>query len=119
MDDLRMYILVNKNIEMSSAKLGTQVGHVVTNYLLNHANLESTKFKEWYSEGLKQTKIILEASQGMLTNIENDYASVRDNGKTELESNTLTCVCLGIMTRNEFERLGNKYKRLQVKKDRW
>lgn len=115
--DYRMYILVNKNIEMSSAKLGTQTAHVTTNYLMKYADTESERFQDWYADGLKQTKIILNASQGMLTNLEDDYASVRDNGKTELESGTLTCVCLGILTKKEFEVMGNKYKRLQLRKD--
>lgn len=49
-----------------------------------------------------QKKIILKCPQWKLEELENEnsYIVIRDKGLTQLEPNTLTCVCVGIFDRD-------------------
>lgn len=110
--DLRMYILVNKDIEISKGKLAGQVGHAVASYFYNRYNKELiTNYME-----NQQKKIILACSQTKLEELESQgYISIRDNGLTELELNTLTCVNLGILDADK-EEIPKWVKRLRLYK---
>lgn len=95
--DLAMYILVNKDISMSPGKLAGQVGHAVESYI---NELNSNKIIKEHMDN-SQKKIILKCSQNKLEQLEKEgYVTIRDNGLTELEPNTLTCVNFGIIDRN-------------------
>jgi len=138
MRDLRMYILVNKDIEISKGKLCGQIGHAVNvlsyaimnSYLYNivesrnnwnSLDIANKQLLDEYMNG-EIKKIILYAPQSKLEELESiGYISIRDKGYTELEPNTLTCVNLGIL---DFNVVGDKsneeYKwlrKLQLVKD--
>jgi PTH2 family peptidyl-tRNA hydrolase len=114
---MKMYILVNKDIEMTIGKTAGQVGHAITNYLLN-SFASGDKYEEiilWHNKGKSQTKIILKAKQSILEELEKEgYNVVRDNGLTELAPNTLTAVCLGIGEKEAFIEKHKWFKRLQL-----
>ena len=130
MKDLAMYILVNSDIEISAGKLGGQVGHVVQSYMDTiieakddydchhgfYATEEAEKLIDLYNE-YKETnrkKIILKCKQSKLETLLEKYPFVRDCGLTELEPNTLTCVCLGIIDRNNIPEDLKFIKRLRL-----
>ena len=111
---MKMYILVNKDITMSPAKLSAQVSHAVTNFLIENVPFQPYLL-DWWGKGRKQTKIVLECKQSILEELEAEGLSVvRDNGLTELEPNTPTCVCLGIGEKEEFIGKYKWFKRLQL-----
>lgn len=92
-----MYILVNKDIKISSGKLAGQVGHAVDVWLWNNFKNESMLdlIEEYHQGEIK--KIILSASHEQLIDLEsNGFIAIRDKGYTELEENTLTCINVGI-----------------------
>lgn len=98
MEDLRMYILVNANMSIGAGKLAAQVGHAVQLYVhYFHA-------EEIYSRYMRGRikKIILFAPLEVLEKIEKEETGIviRDAGFTELEPNTLTCVNIGILDKN-------------------
>lgn len=97
MKDLKMYILVNEDIEISAGKLAGQVGHAVDVWFWTRGQKEPLKpiIEEYHQGEIK--KIILGASFSLLQNLEErGFVAIRDKGYTELKSNTLTCVNLGI-----------------------
>lgn len=101
--DLRMYILVNEDIKIGKGKLAGQVGHAVMSYLYYGAikPLQEGKQIEPLDEYMKvQKKIILKCPEWQLEQLELEggYVVIRDNGLTQLEPNTLTCVNYGIRT---------------------
>lgn len=103
MEEYRMYILVNEDIKISKGKLAGQVGHAVMSYIYYGAikPLQEGKEIESLEEYMKvQKKIILKCPQWRLEELEREggYTVIRDNGLTQLEPNTLTCVNYGIMT---------------------
>ncbi len=127
-DELIMYFIVNKELNMSPGKIATQVAHTLTHYLNYIKNIHSVEvankgfYKEedqeskdlrnyyhWYNGS--QKKIILKAKQPTLEKLEEDYWNTRDLGLTEVEENSLTCVCLGIKTREDAKPI---VKRLQL-----
>ncbi len=108
---MKMYILVNEDIKISKGKVAGQVGHAVCTYLYKvflrgfdnkivNLTTEHYKFIDEYMK--EQKKIILKCPQWKLEELEreNKYIVIRDLGLTELEPNTLTCVCLGIFDNN-------------------
>ncbi len=98
-EDLRMYILVNKDIEISKGKLAGQVGHAVATYFYSMLAFMPQLIKNYMSTA--QKKIILYSSQTMLQELEDrGYIAIRDKGWTELQTNTLTCINLGIVDYN-------------------
>lgn len=102
--DIKMYILVNKDIKISKGKLAVQVGHAVATYFYTlWTKLDSVP--QWavnYMNGY-QKKIILYCPQYKLEELEElGYITIRDAGFTELEPDTLTCVCLGLRDDDNF-----------------
>lgn len=113
--DLRMYILVNKDIKISKGKLAGQVGHasniLTYNYCNGNQELKDIIFN--YMQG-RIKKIILYADQKFLESLEEKYVTVRDSGLTELEPNTLTCINLGIIDYNNIPNELNFIKKLKL-----
>lgn len=98
--DLKMYILVNEDIDMTPGKLAGQVGHAVASYIHNAGELERFMVIDEYMKGI-QKKIILKCPQNQLEMLEQEgNVSIRDKGLTHLEPNTLTCVNLGVLDIN-------------------
>lgn len=101
MNDLRMYILVNKDIKINKGKLAGQVGHAVATMFYNqHKN--TGKLLPVMDEYMKkQKKIILYCPQSKLEELEKEgYVTIRDKGYTDLEPNTLTCVNFGLIDKS-------------------
>ena len=109
--ELIQYIIVNKDLNMSTGKIASQVGHVCTVCAVHSTVNHIVEFDDWYNG--EQKKIILQAHQNVLEKLENNYYSIRDKGYTEIEPNSLTAVSLGIMTREQAEPI---VKRLQLLK---
>lgn len=121
--DKRMYILVNEDIKIGKAKLSGQVGHAVATYIYrnfirdysnNLVQLTNDKL-EFLDDYMKmQKKIILSCPQDKLIELEkeNKYIVIRDKGLTQLEPNTLTCICMGILDKasNDFPSWINELK---------
>ena len=109
---MKLYIVTNKDIEMSPAKLGVQIGHACTTFTLDNYNTES--FCEWFNKD-NQVKIILKASEKHLLKLEEEgYITIRDAGKTELEPDTLTCVVLGLGDKEKFLQEIKEFKRWRL-----
>lgn len=111
MSNKAMYILVNEDIKIGKGKLAGQVGHVVCTYMYR------TYIKDYSGQLIDipennqtflddymgtQKKIILKCPQSKLEDLEKDgrFIVIRDKGLTQLEPNTLTCVCVGIYDRD-------------------
>lgn len=111
--ELIQYIIVNKDLNMSTGKIAAQVGHVCTECAVKLK--DTSKFNIWYNN--EQKKIILEAHQSVLEKLEqnNKFFSIRDNGHTEISANSLTAISLGILSRKEALPI---IKRLQTLKDK-
>ena len=127
--DYKMYILVNEDIKIGKGKLAGQVGHAVASYFnkfvegltdevdkmwvrflqsmpflprmdVNYSVVELERLREYMNTA--QKKIILKCPQATLESLdESKYIFIRDNGLTQLEPNTLTCVNIGILTEDE------------------
>ena len=102
--DLKMYILVNKDVKIGKGKLAGQVGHAVNVYIYNimknGSEIEKHLLDKYMSGEIK--KIIVYDTQENLEEFEKDgYISIRDKGYTELDPNTLTCVNYGIVYEND------------------
>lgn len=119
-----MYILVNTDIEISKGKLAGQVGHASITYLYNKltnsgmSEEQLTDFKSKMKDYmLAQKKIILKAKESQLLQLEKEneehnlgYAVIRDAGATELEPNTITCICVGISGIDDIPKKTNRMR---------
>jgi PTH2 family peptidyl-tRNA hydrolase len=98
-----MYILVNEELEMSKGKVAAQVGHAVNVLVYNmlKGREEEVALLEEYMDG-EIKKIILSAPERLLLQLEElGYCSIIDKGYTEIKPNSLTCVNLGIIDKNQ------------------
>lgn len=98
MNDYRMYILVNEDVKIGKGKLAGQVGHAVAVYFYRNFK-EDGPLTDVINEYMNtaQKKIILKCPQSKLEELEAEgHITIRDNGWTQLEPNTLTCVNVGI-----------------------
>ena len=113
-EDLLMYIVVNKEVEMSKGKMGAQTAHAATIMLMSDGNASDPTVLRWYHQ-CEQKKIVLRAKESqLLTLIEQGAYEVRDNGHTEVPPNTLTCVGFKPATKDDMKHL---IGRLQIFKD--
>lgn len=120
--DLVYYVLVNEDLSMSRGKTASQVAHALTVFMYNnithkadgHALVPCFKhdIEEWIN--IAQKKIILKCPQIVLETLEKrstryikndigiDVLPIRDKGLTEIAPNSLTCVGIGLIDRNNF-----------------
>jgi len=106
-----MYILVNEDVKISKGKLAVQVGHAVATYFYN-VFLKLDSIPRWLKDYMSnyQKKIILYCPQYKLEELENlGYITIRDAGFTELEPDTLTCVCIGLRESDDFSTGGLQF----------
>ena len=111
MSNKAMYILVNEDIKIGKGKLAGQAAHASLTWLYRNfikdydgnsigitENMQT--FLDDYME--VQKKIILKCPQWKLEELEREgkYIVIRDKGLTQLEPNTLTCICTGVSDRD-------------------
>lgn len=103
--DLALYILVNKDIEISKGKLPSQIGHAILRYITSQKGREDKNLEEYLNMDDNKRRIIaLSCPSSRLELLEQEgYPAQRDLGLTELETNTLTTVCYGILDRNVYK----------------
>lgn len=107
-DELVQYFIVNKELDMSPGKIAAQVAHVATNITYNEHGTET--WDKWYEND--QPKIILRGKEkDLLKLIEEGAYNIRDNGRTEIPENSLTCVGFPPALKSEMKK---KLKRFQL-----
>lgn len=110
-----MYIVVNKDLNMSPGKIGAHTAHAVDAYY--QSLIEEGLANEYSYGGCDWTKqfetpinfkkngdtiCVLQASQKeMLKFEEQGYIAIRDFGRTEVEPNSLTAINLGIYDKDQ------------------
>ena len=124
-----MYIVVNKDLNMSPGKLAAQVGHGVERVcgyykyiwdICNSLENEDTSknyyefinnFVEWRNEG-QSTKIVLGADTKTFNKLKSKLSSfvITDAGRTEIAPNTETVICFSPMEKDSDKDI----KRLQL-----
>lgn len=131
-DELVEYFIINTELKklngdpVSQQKIGVQMAHVATLVAdrmmwagigSHFTSEEYLRYQKWLHGGEReQKKIVLAGKTKDLEKLAaQGFINIRDKGYTELPPNTLTCVCLGIMTRREAEPF---IKRLQLYKEK-
>lgn len=122
-DKIVEYILVNKDLEMTTGKIAGQVAHAQTlideryNGLVGffsmavEEDIELENYYDWFNHN-NQVKIILRAKESQLLEaIEMGGIPVYDNGKTEIPKGSLTVVGFRPQPKSN---LGKFTKRLQL-----
>jgi PTH2 family peptidyl-tRNA hydrolase len=97
-DELVQYFIVNSELNMSSGKIATQVAHVASDITYDIVSMIYTvgsditeKWVTWNNHD--QPKIILRAKEKEMEKlIEQGWYFIRDIGRTEIPSNSLTCI---------------------------
>lgn len=107
-DELVQYFVVNKDLVMSPGKIAAQVAHVAT--IITYTLRDTETWNEWYEND--QPKIILRGKEkDLLKLIEEGAYYIRDNGRTEIPENSLTCIGFPPALKSEMKQ---KLKRFQV-----
>lgn len=122
MEELIMYVIVNNDLNMSGGKIAGQVGHAITNYIkeINDYKIynidEYDRYLRWSSDIRTKKIIVLKANQNELEKIEkmNIYYPTRDLGYTEVPCGSLTAICLGVNTKENFIKNIPKVKRFRL-----
>lgn len=102
--DLVLYILVNKDIEITKGKLPSQIGHAILRYITSEKGKKDKHLEEYLNLDDNQRIIVaLRCPSSRLEALEKEgYPVQRDLGLTELPPNTLTTVCYGVLDRNSY-----------------
>lgn len=120
-NELVMYIVVNRELEMSAGKIAAQVGHVIVKYMRKVCSAVSKEFcsdnqnlcDQWIKQG--QIKVVLGASQPTMEKLclLPGVYSIIDEGRTEVPPNSLTALCFQPMVRSDAPK---EIRRLQLYK---
>lgn len=123
-----MYIVVNKDLNMSPGKVSAQVAHATYDYMWNNLielykddKLEfDEKFSKYevFSTNFKvngDTICVLKASEKELKKFqEQGYVTVIDRGYTEIPKDSITAVNLGIYDRERPNDIPKFIRRLRL-----
>ena len=98
-DEVVMYIIVNSDLKMGKGKIAAQVGHIVMHIMEALVKVDiSTNIYERYClwRGNSYPKIILKGTLNQLYDIKDNYYGTifvqRDEGRTQIEDGSLTCI---------------------------
>lgn len=115
-----MYIFVNSDLKMSNGKICSQVGHVVQHITeeIIRAGYEMNPVPSFYKDYVKWkknygcAKIILKATTTQLKELleYKDSRAIIDEGKTQVEANSLTVV--GFFPSKDMAEIVRDYKLL-------
>lgn len=109
--ELKMVIVVRKDIKLSPGKLAAQVAHAAVNCALVSKKRKPINFERWYGEGQKKVVVkvqdlaelykVKQAAEdlGLVTSL------ITDAGMTELPPNTTTCLGIGPAPNAELDRV--------------
>lgn len=108
-DEIVQYIIVNKDLKMGKGKIAAQVAHGAIKGYLNGFNTVN-KFGETAIDNINKwvmgshTKIIVKASAKELLHFKNYIwaVAIYDEGRTQIEKDSLTVVASIPMHKSEF-----------------
>lgn len=92
-DELRMYIVVNNDAKMGKGKVAAQVGHAVMMAVAHLIKNDQKLYSRYSQSGM--AKIVLKANLETIEQLASAHKNVfvvRDAGRTQIESGTLTAV---------------------------
>ncbi|WP_330729651.1 aminoacyl-tRNA hydrolase [Bacillus subtilis] len=114
-DEIVQYIVVNKELGMSTGKVSAQVAHVAMMMGIHYGMVDNDNddFWFWYTCN-EQKKIILQGKQKDLEKLTEKFFFVIDSGYTEIPKGSLTVVGLPPMRKSEAKQY---IKRLQLYRD--
>lgn len=114
-DEIVQYIVVNKELGMSTGKVSAQVAHVAMMMGIHYGMVDNDNddFWFWYTCN-EQKKIILQGKQKDLEKLAEKFFFVIDSGYTEIPKDSLTVVGLPPMRKSEAKQY---IKRLQLYRD--
>jgi PTH2 family peptidyl-tRNA hydrolase len=109
-DELVMYIVINKEVDMGKGKIVSQAGHVMINLALELVDHNPGLLNNYIKNGL-HPKIVLKATllemQTLLDKYPNETVFVRDAGRTQIPANTLTAIAFYPATKNKYPELSH------------
>ncbi len=109
--ELKMVIVVRKDLKISPGKMAAQVAHAAVNCAFASKKRKPINFDRWYNEGQKKVVVkvqdlaelyrIKQAAEdlGLVTSL------ITDAGMTELPPNTTTCLGIGPAPNAEVDRV--------------
>lgn len=111
-DEIVQYFIVNSELDMSAGKIAAQVAHIATNIAVDISNpynkmIDEEVYKNWNC-WMKNDhpKIVLRGKEKQLHKlIDKGGYFIRDNGRTEISENSLTCVGFPPNHKSEMHRL--------------
>ncbi len=119
---LVMYLIVRKDLNLSTGKTAAQVGHAVDYLFLRYYEIKSSSdgflFKEWIKKG-NHRKVVLGADdkewKKLKEALKNDpnYAFVIDAGLTEIAPSTETCIGLWPLYKNDAPKIISRLQTLK------
>jgi len=125
--NVKLYILVNKDLKMSTGKLAVSASHALRIYLEKYQAFSKYINGKFYTDELYQqwmnypAIIILKAKESLLLEIEklknNRFGTVRDLGIIGVPPYSLTAICLGIGEKEKFFqdlKLQKQFKRCRL-----
>ena len=124
---VKFVIVVRSDLNMSTGKIAAQVGHAVSQMMIEHiVNRDKDGLLMRWIQDNNQTKIVLKVdSEEELLGItlSNVFGAlfgryvrqyvVKDAGKTEVDPNTITCIGFGPNTDTNIDRLTGKLELLK------
>ena len=98
MVNYKMVILVRKDLGMGAGKIGAMCAHAST-----EAAMKSSKSKidEWKQQGMKKIILRVNSEEELMkykkeaVKYKLNNALIKDAGKTQVESGTITCLAIG------------------------
>ena len=114
-EDIKFVIVVRKDLDMGCGKIAAQVGHACSSVVYNNID----DIYNWINYGGQRKAVLKVKSEKELIDLIKKArelriltTAIRDAGKTQVESNTLTCCGFGPDISNKLDKLTGHLKLL-------
>lgn len=117
-DELKQVIVVRADLQMGKGKLAAQASHASLEAYRKAERMDGEETREWLQSGMPKVAVKVQGEKELIAVFQEakdadlPAALIQDQGRTQLEPGTYTCVGIGPSRSGKLDKITGKLKLL-------